>query len=85
MDLAKVGKITTIRVESTRDHTENAVNELLETGWVILSVKIIENPDRKAAWLIPALTVFVLGKPREKQKSEAASPPESAGVEVGIG
>ena len=44
-----------------------AVNEQLKNGWVLLTVKVV---DAK-------YTVYVLGKPREKPKTEAG--PDSLG------
>ena len=71
MDLAKIGEVCTIEVPGSCYNANVPVvyvNERLAAGWVILSVKTMENPhpDRYSRGLHPSITTFVLGRPREK-------------------
>jgi hypothetical protein len=59
MDLAKIGEVKRILIASVRDDPDE-INVLLKQGWVLLSIKILDYNR----------TVYLLGKPREKQKPE---------------
>lgn len=54
MDLAKVGEVMVLS-------DEHEVNGWLKGGWVLLTVRVVDGPQRRSSEVL-----FVLGKPREK-------------------
>jgi hypothetical protein len=67
MDLAKVGDVEIYHVEGA-GHPMAEVRQKLQEGWVVVSVKTVENHGSYRN-ISPALTVFVIGRPREKPRS----------------
>lgn len=68
MDLAKVGEIQVYNVDCDEDPVLVKMNKALQEGWVIVSIKTMENREGFHKSLRPAITVFILGWPRHQQK-----------------